>query len=201
MLEQLSGLLSPLATVLAVVLAYFLGKRQTINERLYTQRAEVIAELFKRFEDLDQRVSSLVSPFGTTEDPGKREEAKLVVESFNNLQNYYRSNSIWLPRKTSYLFNQFLTRYRQTINDFVIKVIINEDRHSALVKEWDEVQQRFDKESPDIREALEVDFRAIIDPPPWWDALLRVFERLHTRNQKSTSDVPTESKSENPVDT
>ena len=39
-----------IAAVLVAILAYFLGKRQTVDERLYTKRSEVIAALFERFE-------------------------------------------------------------------------------------------------------------------------------------------------------
>ena len=53
MLEQQPYYLTPAATVLAVILGYDFGRRQTEHERLYTRRAEVVAELFKRYEDLE----------------------------------------------------------------------------------------------------------------------------------------------------
>jgi len=56
LLEQLPYYLPPAATVLAVILAYVFGRRQTEHERLFTRRAEVIAELLERFKDVDQRV-------------------------------------------------------------------------------------------------------------------------------------------------
>lgn len=52
LLEQLPYYLSPAAAVLVAILAYVFGRRQTEHERLYTRRAEVVAELFKRYEDL-----------------------------------------------------------------------------------------------------------------------------------------------------
>ena len=62
LLEQLPYYLTPVATVLAVFLAYVFGRRQMEHERLYTRRAEVTAKLFERFKDVDQRVYELLHP-------------------------------------------------------------------------------------------------------------------------------------------
>jgi hypothetical protein len=62
LLAQLPDYLTPAATVLAVILAYVLGRRQTEHERLYTRRAEVIAALFERYEDLNSQVYDLLYP-------------------------------------------------------------------------------------------------------------------------------------------
>ncbi len=151
-----------IAAVLVAILAYFLGKRQTVDERLYTKRSEVIAALFERFEDMDQKVWSLVKPFEFGSEPDKKEKAKLAGESFNDMQSYYRRNSIWLSGETNELVGDFLDRYKRMINDFVIRVVTNEDRHGALVNEWGEVWKRYEKESPEIREKLEEEFRIAI---------------------------------------
>ncbi len=180
--------LSPAATLLAVVLAYVFGRRQTEHERLYTRRAEVIAALFERFEDMDQRLHSLVSVFDEAGGPDKKEKARLAAESFNDLQRYYRSNSIWLSRGTSSRFNDFLQRYRATINDFVIKVVTNEDRHRALVEEWDAIWQRFQKESPEIRDTLETEFRAALGDRRAKMALLKRWLLRSGSSQKAISE-------------
>jgi len=65
-------LATAIAAVLVAILAYFLGKRQTVDERLYTKRSEVIAALFERFEDMDQKVWSLVKPFEFGSEPDKK---------------------------------------------------------------------------------------------------------------------------------
>jgi hypothetical protein len=161
LLEQPSDYLSPLATLLAVVLAYFFGRRQTEHERLYTRRAEVIAALFERFETVDQRIFALVSPFDLAGEPDKAEKAKLAGESFNDLQKYYRGNSIWLSRGTSKLFGSFLERYKETINEFAIYVVRHDEQPQSIDK-WHEVWKRFERESPEIREVLEEEFRAAL---------------------------------------
>ncbi len=118
--------------------------------------------MLERFEDMDQKVFSLVRPFEPGGEPDKKEKARLAGESFNELQSYFRRNSIWLSRRTNKLLSGFLERYKQTINNFVIRVVTNEDRYGALVNEWDEVWRQFEKESPKIREELEEEFRAAI---------------------------------------
>ena len=59
--EQLSSYLPSVVALVVVVLSYFFGRRQAEHERLYERRAEVIVGMYERYEDLDQRLHSLVS--------------------------------------------------------------------------------------------------------------------------------------------
>jgi len=92
-------------------LAYVFGRRQTEHERLYARRAEVIAKLFERFKDVDERVYELLHPIGLAGEPDKSTKAKLATEAFNELQTYYRRHSIWLSRRTSRQMQAFIAQY------------------------------------------------------------------------------------------
>ena len=121
MLEQLLTYLSqPVATlltgvlgaVITVFLGFLVGRRKTVHDRLYEERAKVVASLFERFEIVDQRFASLVNPVDYEGEPDKKGKAKLAAESFNELQAYYRRNSIWLSRGTSGRVKSFVDKYR-----------------------------------------------------------------------------------------
>jgi hypothetical protein len=121
-LKALPDYLGPVATVLAVVLAHYLGRRQTEYQRLYERRAEVIAGLFERYTRMDQRYQSLREsllmdlwdrPVDLSGRPEKenRTLVELASESFEELLQYHRANSIWLSRSTSRRLSDFTERY------------------------------------------------------------------------------------------
>ena len=66
MLGQVLPYTQPLATMLAafitVVVGFLVGRRKTVHDRLYEDRAKVVAALFERFVNVDQRFNSLVNP-------------------------------------------------------------------------------------------------------------------------------------------
>jgi hypothetical protein len=183
-LQQLPDLLSPLATLLAVLLAYFFGRRQTIYERLYTERAEIIAELFKRFEDVDQLIFSLIKPYEMGSEPSKKEKANLATQGFNDLQSYYRRNSVWLSPGINRQLDSFLQRHRRTINNFNINVIEEQEQgNPGSHRQWMAVWTEYQDESPKIREALELEFRAALG---WrWAQIKLAWKSLRRRRQIS----------------
>lgn len=166
MLGQLPDYLTPAATVLAVILAYVFGRRQTQHERLYTRRAEVIAELFERFKDVDDRVYELLHPIDFAGEPDKSTKAKHATEAFNELHTYYQHHSIWLSRRTSRQMQDFIAQYRVPVRDFPRWYedrrdpdVPAEDRSS---QKWVAMWKLFEQTSPELRDALEEEFRAAL---------------------------------------
>jgi hypothetical protein len=45
------------------------------------------------------------------------------------------------------------------------------------------------KEIPPLRESIVRDFKAILYPPPWYDAPLRFLDRITARNRKPDDEV------------
>lgn len=152
------------AIVGAVLLAsvtYLFGRWQEEHKRLYEERARVIALLFERFETLDQRLSSLINIMDMSGEPDKEEKAKLAAESFNDVWGYYRRNSIWLSRKTSERFGEFLENYKHTFQKFQMEVLMKKRyKGTPDYDEWDRIWQRFKQGSPEVRGTLETEFRA-----------------------------------------
>ena len=184
MLENLlTYLTQPVATlfgpVITVVLGFLVGRRKTVHDRLYEERAKVVASLFERFESVDQRFYSLIKPYDQAGEPNKREKAKLAVESFNELQSYYRCNSIWLSRGTSSRVKSFVDEYRQVFKDY----------DTEDIQKWLDVWKSFEKESPEIKERLETEFRAALGyrgatVHRFWVASQRQLPRWFRRRQR-----------------
>jgi hypothetical protein len=173
-LKVLPDFLGPVATVLAVVLAYYFGRRQTEYQRLYERRAEVIAGLFERYVRMDQRVRSIVELEDPKEWPIKTERAS---ESFEELVQYHLANSIWLSRSTSRQLSSFTERYGERFRDLQ-NPLSGEDEwgddtitwgepwreklEKALEKALASSVSKFNRESLEIRNALEDEFRAAL---------------------------------------
>ena len=172
-------------TVLGAVLVYLFGRWQAEHERLYERRAQVIADLFGRFEDVDQKFYSLFHWYDPGGDPDKPEKARLAAASFNELQGYYRRNSIWLPPRTSNQFSDFLARYRKPFNEFTFAVIRRGDGPGDVEK-WNDVWTAFEKESPEIRQLLETEFRAALGS---WRAKLAILSESLTASRSEQKSI------------
>ena len=175
--------------VLGAVLAYMFGKRQAEHERLYELRAWVIADLFSRFEDVDQRFYSLFHGVDLAGEHDKQEKARLVAQSFNELQDYYRRNSIWLPPKTSDQFGGVLARYRKPFRDFTAMLTSRDDDELGSTSTWVEVWTAFEKDAPEVRRTLETEFRAALGG---WRARLAILIEylLALRDARDNGSLP-----------
>jgi hypothetical protein len=80
----------------------------------------------------------------------------LAAESFNELLAYHRRNSLRLSRGASKQMSAIKERHRKSITDFRGT---NPD-YPYSPDDWLQIWQRFDKESPEMREILEDEFRA-----------------------------------------
>jgi hypothetical protein len=166
-------------TTLGAILVYLFGRWQGEHQLLYQRRAEVIDELFDRFEDVDQQFATLFNPLGG----GDPEDAKQAAKDFNDLQRHYRQNSIWLPLRVSEQVSDFLARYREPLNEFTIARIRQEhDPQSGYFEKWDQVWTAFQKDSPEIRQILETEFRAALGS---WRAKLAILSEYVSNSRQN----------------
>jgi hypothetical protein len=177
-LKALPDYLGPVATVLAVVLAYYFGRRQTEYQRLYERRAKVIAGLFERYARMDQQYQSLresllmdlwdrpVDLSGRPEKENKenRTLVELASESFEELLQYHRANSIWLSRSTSRRLSDFTERYSKRFRALQLahRPIKPGERWRENLEKSLGSMAEFNRESLEIRNALEDEFQAAL---------------------------------------
>lgn len=173
-------------TLLAAFLAYLFGRWQGEHQLLYERRVRTIDELLDRFEDVDQRFYSLFHWYDAAGDPDKPEKARLAAASFNDLQGYYRRNSIWLSIRTSNRFSDFLARYRKPFSEFTSAVLMGEPG-TGRVGKWNKVWTDFEKDSPEIRQTLETEFRAALGSWRAKLALLLEYVSAARQDQETTS--------------
>jgi hypothetical protein len=83
------------------------------------------------------------------------EQQRIIEERARVISALFERYSIWLSRPTARYVDRFIERYRQTFTDFS-----GERGYPDDARKWLAVWQRFKKESPELREALEEEFRA-----------------------------------------
>ncbi|MBA3426242.1 MAG: hypothetical protein H0U04_17280 [Rubrobacter sp.] len=174
-------MLEGILILLGAFLAYLFGRWQGEHQLLYERRVAVIDELFNRFEDVDRQFSALFAPLGG----GNPEAANQAGESFDALRAYFRRNSLWLPPRVSNQVNDFLARYREPFIKFTGEAMSQdpEMRTSERLKQWNDVWTAFKKDSPEIRQTLETEFRAALGS--WRAKLAILLEYLSAYRQAS----------------
>jgi hypothetical protein len=142
----------------------------------------VIAELFRHLEAVDRRFHTLFAPLRG----GDPDDANKAAESYNDLQAYYRRNSIWLPLRASKQCGDFLARYRDPLIEFTYEVI-HQEQAAGRLRKWNEVWTNFRTDSPKIRQALETEFRAALGSYRAKLAILLEFIPASRQDQESTA--------------
>ena len=167
--------MGPLETLLVVlvtsVVGYFFGKRQTEQQRIIEERAKVLSDLFKRYVDLEEQVYLLVQILDLSGEPDRKEKYRRAAESFNNLLAYHRRNSIWLSRPTARYVDRFIESYREYFKPFGPFREEEEVGRPDTAEEWLNAWQRFQKESPKLRDTLEEEFRRALGHGATWAKL------------------------------
>ncbi len=162
-----------IAAVVGLPIAYFLGYRQTRFERLYEQRALVIAELSRllwRFQ--------MTALLGTNPDQPPQVRAERIAENqqaMTDLNYYYFANALWLDAETNQRIESFLMDMTNALRRH--QGDLDEQGYPGSHVSIEEARRIFYM-VPTVREELAARFRAILYPPPWYDAPLRFLEWL-----------------------
>jgi hypothetical protein len=175
-------------TILGAVLVYLFGRWQGEHQLLYQRRAVAIEELFDRFEEVDRRFSALFAPLGG----GDPEKAKQAAESFDALHAYFRRSSLWLPLRAKAKVSDFLSQYREPFIKFTQEAMAQDledemEGRSERIEKWNEVWAAYLKDSPEIRQTLETEFRAALGSWRAKLAILLEYIPASRQNQESTA--------------
>jgi len=163
-----------ITTVVGVIGGYLVGNRRVKYEQLHERQAEVIAKLCELLAAVHRDVAALTSPL----QPGgvdRREQAEAVDRVFGELVDYYRSNEVWLAPHTCEKIETFLPEVSVPLQNYVDDF---SERGYPRTSEGRALGIHILQEIQPLRRELISEFRAILYPPPWYDAPLRVLEWL-----------------------
>lgn len=184
-MQSMNAVTAALITVIVGgPIAYFLGNRRLRYERLYERRAEVIAQLSEHLFLMQRSLLVWTNPFQSS-DVDRDEQRREASEAFNNLIAYFRSNSIWLDRRTCDKIESLISTAHDAAYTYADEL---NERGYPRDKVGRDASLRLRSELGALRGELEDEFRAILYPAPWYDAPLRFLERMQARNRKADSD-------------
>lgn len=128
---------------------------------LYTKRANVLDNLMKRMERLDQDMESMISFFQTKtskEDEIKRREN--TYETFNSFVKFYKRNRHYLASNLSDEIGKLCRDYKDLFMVFSYNARPIDDIQNTA--EWKNVVDKYYKDFPEKKEKITKEFRKII---------------------------------------
>jgi hypothetical protein len=164
-------------------LAYYFGLQRSRHERLDEQRALVIAELSRllwRFQ--------MTALLGTNPNQPPQVRAQRIAENqqaMTELSHYVFAHALWLDAETNEIIESFLLDMTNTLN--LYEANLDEQGYPSDV--GIAAARHIFEAVPAVREKPKAKFRAILYPPPWYDAPLRFLERTQARNRKPDADA------------
>lgn len=166
------------AALVAGVVAYLLGLRQSRLVRLEEKRAEVLAELSGLLFVVEDKYRTWYAPSlrspeaGHTMDEIKgkvRERARATLESLGALNSYYQRNVAWLDPDLADRIDSVVTELEEMLLEYGKVGLAN--THYHVSEGGVEAAKRMEERIPKIRKELIDEFRGIVRPLTAWSIL------------------------------
>src|SRR5262249_13757806 len=141
-------------------------EHQVRFSNLHEKRAEVIADLYKRFVELSWqttvfvRISDLL-----TDRPPVRQTYNDVVGKIDELRIFVETNRIYVPAHTGRLIDSFITRMLLTVDEVKAHGRTEKDdplRVAKIDEFFKKAYEVVEEDLPDLKEQLETEFRTIL---------------------------------------
>jgi len=175
-----------LVAVVGILGGYIAGNWRLKYEHLHERRAEAIAELSKLLAAVQDSVVQFTH-YLQPHDVDRRAQAARTQRAVSELVECFRSNEVWFEPDTCRKIEAFVNKVYLPLGDYMDTL---DDRGYPIGeqgKHGRDLGLRILRETQPLRRELIDEFRAILYPPPWYDAPLRFFKRLRTRGGRSTS--------------
>src|SRR6266571_633038 len=140
-------------------------EHQVRFSRLHEKRAEVIAELYKRLVDVHWHGRIFVITSEANPTPEQAEQFEKITQEVYELSLFIEQHRIYLPDSVCMLLDEFVGIVRGNVYvagifgriEYPTEQTIQQSR-DAFTKGYEE----FEKEIPEARRALEIEFRKIL---------------------------------------
>jgi len=130
-------------------------------EKLHSERAEVIKEVYKRISRTYRAFKSYMCPLQLAGEPSEKEKCKKAVEEFNALLDYYEENRIFFEEEVAKEIDSLLQKFREAWDQFDYSKYKTGGEYRD-VKEWNKAWKKISEETSKTKELIESRFRRII---------------------------------------
>lgn len=132
-------------------------------ERLHTEKAEVIKELYKMLSRAHDSMSTLTCPGQFGGEPSIEEKAKTAEGAVNGLISYYEENKIFLEECLAKEFDKLVDLLKNAWWEFQTSQELRGSGEPGNAGKWYKAWETVSKEGvPDVRKRIEDKFRSII---------------------------------------
>ncbi|MCK5123352.1 MAG: hypothetical protein KAQ87_04380 [Candidatus Pacebacteria bacterium] len=130
-------------------------------EKLHSERAEIIKEVYKKIIGTYKSFHSLMCPLQLAGEPTEEEEIKLAVKEINELVDYYEENRIFFEEELAKEIDKLLRKFRESWNQFNYSKDLK-DGNGRDAKEWNKAWKQISEDVPVVKQLIEKRFRSII---------------------------------------
>jgi predicted metal-dependent phosphoesterase TrpH len=141
------------------------AEHQVRFSKLHEKRAEVIAELYKRLEDVHWHGRMFVLTSENNPTPAQQEEFDKTAQQVFDLTLFVEQHRIYLPESVCVLLDKFVGDVRGNVYAAGIFGRIKYPNDQTLRQSQDaftKAYEEFEKDIPEARRAVEIAFRKIL---------------------------------------
>lgn len=130
-------------------------------EKLHSERAEVVREVYKKISRTHRALKSYVNILQLSGETPEEEKRKKAMSEIADLIVYCDENRIFFEKKLSEEIDSLLQNFVKICNQFNCSKLEMDGNHRD-VKEWDKAWRQISEETPKVRKIIEDKFREII---------------------------------------
>lgn len=130
-------------------------------EKLHSERAEAIKEVYKKISKTYRAFYSYMCPLQLAGEPSEEEKSKKATNEANALIDYYEENRIFFEEEVAKEIDSLLQNFRDAWRQFGYSRYKTGENYRD-VEEWDKAWKKISEETPKIKELIENKFREII---------------------------------------
>jgi len=188
----MDAVVTVLVAVVGVLGGYIFGNWRLKYEHLHERRAEAIAALSRLLAAVQDSVVGFAH-YLQPHDVDRRAQAKQAQLAVSELVGCFRSNEVWLEPDTCRKIEAFVDKVYLPLGDYMDTLDERGYPIGEQGKRGRDLGLLILRETQPLRRELIDEFRAILYPPRWYEAPLRLLERVERRGAgASRSDAPTE---------
>lgn len=139
-------------------------------QRLHSERAEVIKDLYAKLANLDDTLHSILRPFQAVGEPALAEKVSKLSDQFNDMREYFLPRRIFFEESTCTLIDSIFELAKGVFIDittYPVDPTAPECRYNReVLKErhefWDKARTTHSKEIAELKSKLENEFRSIL---------------------------------------
>jgi hypothetical protein len=141
-----------------------LDKERLRFSDLHTKRAEVTAELYKKFVEFEEDMRRLTDPMERPDDPPREEKIQQAAESGNQSINYYMKNKIYFLPGICETIEQLNQEYQDIFANSKSNTgsnhrKVSSDRVEGRLELW---KRTIEEDIPKLKTELEAHFRELL---------------------------------------